>query len=73
MDRMGRLQTIESICSHNRGVDAQYLAGFSDEDLSAYLARLTQLQGQRGSRWVRDGSQRAITVRDIDAKSRPAA
>ena len=40
---MSKRELIDCICQINRGVKPEFLAGFSEEDLSVYLEHLMEL------------------------------
>jgi hypothetical protein len=40
---MSKRELIDCICEINRGAKPEFLAGFSEEDLSAYLEHLMEL------------------------------
>ena len=43
---MSKRELIEFICEINRGAKPEFLAGFSEDDLSAYLDHLMELNLQ---------------------------
>jgi hypothetical protein len=43
---MSKRELIDCICQINRGVKPEFLAGFSEEDLNAYLEHLMELDLQ---------------------------
>lgn len=60
---MSKHEMIDAIRQHNRTASVPFLMTFNDADLATYLRRLS-LTNQRGSAWVRESSEPAITVRD---------
>lgn len=59
---MSKQQVIEQIRQTNRGVKAEFLAGFDEAELNRYLRRLTEVLGHRGpgSVWVREANSPAV-------------
>ncbi len=60
---MSKHEMIDAIRRHNRTADVPFLMTFSDADLTTYLRRLSLID-QRGTAWVREGSEPAVTVRE---------
>ena len=62
---MSKQQMIEQIQRRNRSASDEFLGGFDEPTLKAYLNRLTNVLGHRGktSVWVRQGSSPAIVTR----------
>lgn len=64
--RMSKQQMIDEIRRHNRSAEWDFLINFSDEELTSYLRRLTEVVGHRGraSGWIRQGDTHAV-VRSV--------
>ena len=69
---MSKHELIEAIRRHNRTATVPFLMSFKEPQLVDYLGRLTLTQ-TRGSAWVRQSSDPAITVRDCLARRSHAA
>ncbi len=61
--RLTREQVVERIISLNATASVEFLAGFNDEELRAYLDHLQVAQFPRGGRWSRPGGSPAIVSR----------
>ena len=61
---MSKQDVIERIRQANPGVEAAFLAGFDEAELSSYLRRLTEVLGHRGpgSVWVRERGTPAVVA-----------
>ncbi|MEM1353842.1 MAG: hypothetical protein AAGC44_01800 [Planctomycetota bacterium] len=64
---MTKQQTIDLIRQRNRSASPEFLTHFDERNLEAYLKRLSQVAGHRGSgsRWVRQTSSPAVTTRAV--------
>ncbi len=69
---MSKHELIDAIRRRNISASPAFLLGFSDTELASYLRRLN-LADQRGSAWVREGNDPAITVRDCLTRRSAAA
>lgn len=63
MSHASKHEMIDAIRQHNRTATVPFLMAFSDAELATYLRRLS-LADQRGTSWVREGAEPAVTVRD---------
>jgi len=69
---MSKHEMIDAIRQHNRTAKVPFLMTFSEADLATYLRRLS-MSDQRGSTWVRESSEPAVTVRDCMSRRKIAA
>lgn len=62
---MSKQQVIEAIREQNRSAATEFLIHFNEQELQAYLSRLTQVNGHRGrmSIWVRQSDARSVVTR----------